>query len=95
MSVDQEQVRRIARLARIAVSDEEVPRLQNELNAMLGFVAQLQKIPVDGVEPMTSVIPMRMKWRVDEVRGQAGADIIVANAPAGEGHFFSVPKVIE
>ena len=95
MSVDQTEVRRIARLARIGVSDEEVPRLQNEINAMLGFVAQLREVPVEGVEPMTSVIPMRMKWRADIVSDQAGADVIVANAPAGEGHFFSVPKVIE
>ena len=95
MSVDQAKVRRVARLARIAVSDEEVPRLQAELNAILGFVEQLESIDVEGIEPMTSVIPMRMKWRADAVLDHAGAAVIVANAPAGEAHFFTVPKVIE
>ena len=95
MSVDQTTVRRIARLARIAVSDAEVPKLQSELNAILGFVEQLQVIDVTGVEPMTSVIPMKMKWRKDVVTDQAGAEVVVANAPAGEAHFFTVPKVIE
>lgn len=95
MSVDQATVRRVARLARIAVSDEEVPRLQAELNAMLGFVEQLASIDVEGVEPMTSVIPTRMKWRADEITDHAGAAVVVANAPAGEASFFTVPKVIE
>ncbi len=95
MSVDQATVRRIAHLARIAVSDEEVPRLQGEINAILGFVEQLAAVDVEGVEPMTSVIPMRMKWRADEVTDHAGADAIVANAPSGEGRYFTVPKVIE
>ncbi|NBR12871.1 MAG: Asp-tRNA(Asn)/Glu-tRNA(Gln) amidotransferase subunit GatC, partial [Alphaproteobacteria bacterium] len=67
MSVDQATVRRIARLARIAVTDEEVPHLQGELNAMLSFVEQLNSVNVEGVEPMTSVTPMAMKKRVDEV----------------------------
>jgi aspartyl-tRNA(Asn)/glutamyl-tRNA(Gln) amidotransferase subunit C len=95
MSVDQTTVRRIARLARIAVSDEEVPHLQTELNAILDFVAELGSVDVEGVEPMTSVVPMKMVWRRDEVTDHAGADIIVGNAPTSEDHFFVVPKVIE
>ena len=95
MSVDSATVRRIARLARIAVAEAEVPQLQSQINAMLGFVEQLQAVNVDGVEPMTSVIPMKMKWREDAVTDQAGAEIIVHNAPAREDHFFTVPKVIE
>lgn len=95
MSVDQATVRRIARLARIAVTDEEVPHLQDELNAILAFVEELSAIDVEGVEPMTSVIPMKMKMRADEVTDHAGADAIVANAPAAEDHFFTVPKVID
>ena len=95
MSVDQATVRRIARLARIAVSDEEVPHLQEEINAILGFVEQLSKVDVEGVAPMTSVIPMKMKWRKDEVTDHAGAAIVVGNAPAAEGQFFTVPKVVE
>ena len=95
MSVDQTAVRRIARLARIAITDEEVPHLQNELNAILAFVEELSAVNVDGVEPMTSVIPMKMRMRRDEVTDHAGADKVVANAPVSEAHFFTVPKVVE
>ena len=95
MSVDQATVRRIAHLARIAVSDEEVPHLQNELNAILNFVEELSALDVSGVEPMTSVLPMKMRWREDAVADQAGADAVVANAPVSEDHYFTVPKVIE
>ena len=95
MSVDQATVRRIARLARIAVADDEVPHLQEELNAILAFVEELNAVDVEGVEPMTSVIPMKMKMRKDEVTDHAGAATIVGNAPDHEDHFFSVPKVVE
>ena len=95
MSVDAATVRRIAHLARIAVTDDEVPHLQGELNAMLAFVEQLSEVNVEGVEPMTSVTPMEMKKRQDVVNDGEIADDIVANAPATEGHFFLVPKVVE
>ncbi|EJN14587.1 glutamyl-tRNA(Gln) and/or aspartyl-tRNA(Asn) amidotransferase, C subunit [Bradyrhizobium sp. YR681] len=95
MSVDAATVRRIAHLARIAVSEDEVPHLQGELNAMLAFVEQLSEVNVEGVEPMTSVTPMQMKKRQDVVNDGGIADDIVANAPATEGHFFLVPKVVE
>src|ERR1700742_2384844 len=95
MSVDAATVRRIAQLARIAVTDAEVPHLQGELNAILAFVEQLSEVNVDGVEPMTSVTPMEMKKRQDVVDDGDIADDIVANAPATEGHFFLVPKVVE
>ena len=95
MSVDQATVRRIAHLARIAVSDEEVPHLQGELNAILNFVEDLSALDVSGVEPMTSVLPMKMRWREDAVTDQAGADVVIANAPVSDDHYFTVPKVIE
>jgi len=95
MSVDANTVRRIARLARIAVPDQEVPHLQGEINAILDFVAQLDEVDVSGVEPMTSVTPMRMKKRQDAVTDGGIADKIVRNAPATEDHYFLVPKVIE
>jgi aspartyl-tRNA(Asn)/glutamyl-tRNA(Gln) amidotransferase subunit C len=95
MSVDAATVRRIAQLARIAVTEAEVPHLQGELNAMLAFVEQLSEVNVDGVEPMTSVMPMDMKKRADVVDDGGIADQVVANAPATEGHFFLVPKVVE
>ena len=92
MSVD---VRRIAHLARIAVADDEVEHLKDELTAMLAFVEQLSEVNVEGVEPMTSVIPMAMKQRADVVTEGGIADDIVRNAPARENHFFLVPKVVE
>jgi len=95
MSVDANTVRRIARLARIAVADHDVPHLQGELNAILDFVALLDEVDVAGVEPMTSVTPMRMKKRQDGVTDGEIADLIVQNAPATEDHYFLVPKVIE
>jgi aspartyl-tRNA(Asn)/glutamyl-tRNA(Gln) amidotransferase subunit C len=95
LSVDQNTVRRVAKLARIAVSDEDVVAMQGELNAILGFVEQLGEVDVTGVEPMTSVIPMEMKKRQDVVTDGNKADDIVANAPATEDHFFMVPKVVE
>jgi aspartyl-tRNA(Asn)/glutamyl-tRNA(Gln) amidotransferase subunit C len=95
MSVDADTVRRIAYLARIAVTEAEVPHLQGELNAMLAFVEQLSEVDVEGVEPMTSVMPMEMKKRRDVVDDGGIADDVVANAPATENHFFLVPKVVE
>jgi aspartyl-tRNA(Asn)/glutamyl-tRNA(Gln) amidotransferase subunit C len=95
MSVDADTVRRIARLARIAVAENEVPHLQGELNAMLAFVEQLSEVNVEGVEPMTSVTPMEMKKRPDVVTDGGIPDDIVRNAPATEDHFFLVPKVVE
>ena len=95
MSVDQATVRRIAHLARIAVTEEEVPHLQGELNAILDFVEQLNEVDVTGVEPMTSVTPMVMKKRQDEVTDGGIADVIVGNAPMTEDHYFMVPKVVE
>lgn len=95
MSVDAATVKRVAHLSRIAVDDADVPKLQAELNAILGFVEQLGEVDVSGVEPMTSVTPMVMKKRQDVVNDGEIADQIVANAPASEDHYFMVPKVIE
>jgi aspartyl-tRNA(Asn)/glutamyl-tRNA(Gln) amidotransferase subunit C len=95
MSVDAATVRRIAQLARIAVSETEIPHLQGELNAMLAFVEQLEEVDVEGVEPMTSVTPMEMKKRPDVVNDGGIPDDIIKNAPATEDHFFLVPKVVE
>jgi aspartyl-tRNA(Asn)/glutamyl-tRNA(Gln) amidotransferase subunit C len=95
MAVDTATVRRIAHLSRIAVQDEEVAHLQSELNAILDFVEELRGVDVEGVEPMTSVMPMQLKKREDQVTDGFIADEIVANAPRREDHFFVVPKVVE
>jgi len=95
MSVDSDTVRRVAYLARIAVAQGEVESLRGELNAILAFLEQLGEVDVDGIEPMTSVIPMTMKMRQDEVTDGGIPDAVIANAPAHEHHFFLVPKVVE
>ena len=95
MSVDIATVKRVARLARIAVTEEDAERMTGELNTILGFVEQLNEVDVSGVEPMTSVMPMAMKKRQDVVTDGGKADDIVANAPATEENFFLVPKVVE
>lgn len=95
MSVDTATVKRVARLARIAVSEEDAERMTGELNTILGFVEQLNEVDVSGVEPMTSVTPMEMKKRQDGVTDGDKAADIVANAPATDENFFLVPKVVE
>jgi aspartyl-tRNA(Asn)/glutamyl-tRNA(Gln) amidotransferase subunit C len=95
MAVDCETVRRVAHLARMAVTEDEIEELGRELNAILAFVEQLADIDVTGVEPMTSVTPMAMKMRKDEVNDGNIADAVIANAPEREDHFFVVPKVVE
>ena len=95
MSVDLATVKRVAHLARIAVSEDEANRMMGELNGILGFVEQLSEVDVTGVEPMTSVIPMEMKKRQDVVTDGNKAADIVANAPATDENFFLVPKVVE
>jgi aspartyl-tRNA(Asn)/glutamyl-tRNA(Gln) amidotransferase subunit C len=95
MSVDADTVRRVAHLARIAVAADEVENLQGELNVILAFVEQLAEVDVAGVEPMTSVTPMAMKMRQDEVTDGGDAEAVIANAPVHEHNFFLVPKVVE
>ncbi len=95
MSVDTKTVQRVAHLARIQVSDKEADSLKGELNAILGFVEQLNEVDVTGVEPMTSVQPMAMKKRQDVVDDGGKADDIVVNAPEADDHYFVVPKVVE
>ncbi|WP_417417611.1 Asp-tRNA(Asn)/Glu-tRNA(Gln) amidotransferase subunit GatC [Hoeflea sp.] len=95
MSVDLATVKRVAHLARIAVTDEEAARMEGELNTILGFVEQLSEVNVEGIEPMTSVTPMAMKKRADVVTDGSKAEDIVANAPESTDNFFVVPKVVE
>lgn len=95
MSVDQATVKRVARLARISLSPAEAEKMQGELNVILSFVEQLGEVNVEGVAPMTSVQPMQMMMRRDEVTDGGKADDILANAPLAEDGFFLVPKVVE
>ena len=95
MSVDAATVRRIARLARIALPEADVPAMQGEINAILGFVEQLGEVNVEGVEPMTSVTPMALKMRDDVVTAGGEAMRVTQNAPQSEDQYFLVPKVVE
>jgi aspartyl-tRNA(Asn)/glutamyl-tRNA(Gln) amidotransferase subunit C len=95
MSVDDALVRRVAKLARVAVSEEEVPKLRDELAAILSFVEELGAVNIEGVEPMTSVMPMTLPEREDVVSDGGSAEKVLLNAPASELGFFVVPKVVE
>ena len=95
MSVSPEQVRHIAKLARIAMSDEELDRLLPELNNILGWVEQLGEVNTDGVEPLTAVIDQKLRLRNDVVDDGNIRDDVLANAPDAQHGFFAVPKVIE
>ena len=95
MSVSTEQVRHIAKLARIAMSDEEIQRLAPELNNILGWVEQLAEVNTDGVEPLTAVIDQKLRMRDDVVTDGNIRGEVLANAPEAQHGFFAVPKVIE
>jgi aspartyl-tRNA(Asn)/glutamyl-tRNA(Gln) amidotransferase subunit C len=95
MSVDKDTVRRIARLARLALDEGQIAAMESELNAMLAWVEQLQEVDCAGVEPMTSVVAQRLKMRDDVVSDGGYPDDLMKNAPLSEDHFFVVPKVVE
>ena len=95
MSLTSEAVRRIAKLARIRVDDAEIAVLQTELNAILGYVEQLNEVDVEGVEPLSGGAQMAMRLREDVVTDGDIAEQILANAPDRSGNFFAVPKVVE
>jgi len=95
MSVSPEQVRHIAKLARIAMSDDELDRLLPELNNILGWVEQLGEVNTDGVEPLTAVIDQKLRLREDAITDGNVRDDVLANAPEAQHGFFAVPKVIE
>jgi aspartyl-tRNA(Asn)/glutamyl-tRNA(Gln) amidotransferase subunit C len=93
--VDEDTVRRIARLARIKITDTEAVSLKGELNGILRWVEQLDEVNTDGIAPMTRVVPVEMKKRPDTITDGDKAADIVANAPMTEDNFFMVPKVVE
>ncbi|MCC5970662.1 MAG: Asp-tRNA(Asn)/Glu-tRNA(Gln) amidotransferase subunit GatC [Pararhodobacter sp.] len=94
-TIDLETARRVAKLARIAVPEENLPALAGELSDIITFMEQLNEVNVDGVEPMTSVTPMRLKRRQDGVTGGNMQARILSNAPDAREGFFAVPKVVE
>ena len=95
MTVGKYDVRRIAKLARLALDESRVEPMVGELNGIFQWVEQLNEVNVDGIPPMTSVVEQRLKMRDDVVTEGNAADALMANAPEGEDHFFVVPKVVE
>jgi aspartyl-tRNA(Asn)/glutamyl-tRNA(Gln) amidotransferase subunit C len=95
MAIDIDTARRVARLARIRVDEADLPALAGEFSAILGFIEQLNEVDVEGVEPMTSVTPMRLKRRKDGVTDGGIQARVLANAPDAREGFFAVPKVVE
>ena len=95
MSIDKDTARKVAHLARIAVKEDDLAALAGELSAVLAFMEQLNEVDVEGVEPMTSVTPMRLKRREDVVTDGNMVDRILSNAPDAREGFFAVPKVVE
>lgn len=95
MSLDPATVRRIAKLARLHVEDTDVPRLQTELNGILGWIEQLNAVDVAGVEPLTGAAVMAMRLRDDVVTDGDLQEAVLANAPDREGPYYAVPKVVE
>jgi len=95
MSIDQSTAAKVAKLARIKVEDDALPALASEFNTILGFIEQLNEVDVDGVEPMTSVTPQRLKRREDVVNDGNQQPKVLASAPDAREGFFAVPKVME
>ena len=95
MSIDTGTAAKGAKLARIKVEDDQLPALAEEFNRILGFIEQLSEVDVDGVEPMTSVTPQRLKRREDVVTDGGYQDKVLSNAPDAREGFFAVPKVVE
>ncbi|MBK5947751.1 aspartyl/glutamyl-tRNA(Asn/Gln) amidotransferase subunit C [Rhodobacter veldkampii DSM 11550] len=95
MSIDIDTARKVAHLARIAVPEENLPALADQLSGILTFMEQLNEVDVTGVEPMTSVTPMRLKRRADVVTDGGYPEKILSNAPDAREGFFAVPKVVE
>ena len=95
MSIDIETARKVAHLARIRVEEDRLPALAQEFSAILGFIEELNEVDVEGVEPMVSVTPMRLKRRADVVTEGNQQEAILANAPDAREGFFAVPKVVE
>ncbi len=95
MSVTRDDVRKVARLSRIAVSEEQLDEMAGELNGILGWIDQLNEVDVSGVEPLTSVVETRLPMRDDVVTDGNIQDQVLANAPRSEDGFFVVPKSVE
>jgi aspartyl-tRNA(Asn)/glutamyl-tRNA(Gln) amidotransferase subunit C len=95
MSLDPATIRRIAKLARLHLEEDDVPRVQSELNSILGWIEQLQEVDVTDVEPLTGGATMALRLREDVISDGGQQEAVLANAPDRAGPYFAVPKVVE
>ena len=95
MSIDKATAAKVAKLARIKVEDDALPALAEEFNTILGFIEQLNEVDIEGVDPMTSITPQRLKRRVDKITDGDKQSLVLSNAPDAREGFFAVPKVVE
>ncbi|MBA5724353.1 Asp-tRNA(Asn)/Glu-tRNA(Gln) amidotransferase subunit GatC [Candidatus Liberibacter sp.] len=95
MSIDVSTIRRIARLSRIALDDEDVQQMLSRINSTLTFLEKISEVNIEGIEPMISVVPVQMKKRVDKVSDGGKVEAILSNAPQIQDNFFLVPKIVE
>lgn len=95
MSIDKATAAKVAKLARIKVEDDALPALAEEFNTILGFIEQLNEVDIEGVDPMTSITPQRLKRRVDQITDGDKQSMVLSNAPDAREGFFAVPKVVE
>jgi aspartyl-tRNA(Asn)/glutamyl-tRNA(Gln) amidotransferase subunit C len=95
MSITTDTAARVAKLARIRVDADALPALAEDFNKILGFIEQLNEVDIEGVEPMVSVTPMRLKRREDVVNDGNQQKKVLSNAPDAREGFFAVPKVVE
>lgn len=95
MSLDPATVRRIAKLARLHLEEDDVPRLQSELNGILGWIEQLNEVDVEGVAPLTGAANLALRMRDDAITDGGIKEAVLSNAPDRAGPFYAVPKVVE
>ena len=95
MSLDPATIRRIARLSRLHVEEGDVTRLQGELNAILGWIEQLNEVDIEGIEPLAAGAQMAVRLRADVVTDGGDPETVLSNAPERAGNFYTVPKVVE
>jgi aspartyl-tRNA(Asn)/glutamyl-tRNA(Gln) amidotransferase subunit C len=93
--IDEIQVRKVAKLARLELSDAEAAEFAGQLSAILDYVAKMNKLNTEGVEPLAHCLPISNRFREDMVRESLGTDKTLANAPQKDGSFFKVPKILE
>ena len=93
--IDAQQVRKVARLARLELTEAEIEEFTGQLGAILQYVTKMNELDTRDVEPLAHCLPISNVFRADEVRESLGTEKTLANAPERDGPFFKVPKILE